>query len=184
LEVVRHLRNLVQQQRAAGRRFNQSAFVPIGAGESAFAVTKQLGFDQFVRDGGAVDARERQLRARTLKVKRGGNQLLARAGLAFYQDRSVRRRGSADDVVDLLHLRVTSDDSEVVAISSQRTLQTAVLTFDRFELQRSFDQGDDLMRRERFLDEVKSAALDGFDRNVQRAVRGHHNDFRVRACRL
>ena len=98
-------------------RFDQPTLVAIGSSERTFSITKQLGFDEIVRNRRAVDTRERKLSARTLKVKRHRNQLFARPRLAFDQHRGVRRRGSADDGVDLPHLRITSDDPEIVAIA-------------------------------------------------------------------
>src|SRR5574338_643873 len=136
----RHLGDLVEEQRAAGCRFDESALVAVGAGERAFFVAEQLGFHQLVRDGGAVDAREGKFSARALIVKSRRDQFFAGARLAFYKDRGVRRRGSADDAVDLSHLWIAADDSEVVAITKQRRiLEAAVLTFDGLELQRAFD---------------------------------------------
>src|SRR5215213_1447854 len=77
--------------------------------------------------------------------------------------------------MDLSHLRMTADDAEVISIAHQRTLQAPVLTFDSLELQGAFNQHRDLIRCEGFFDVVEGAALDGFDSDIQRAVRSHHD---------
>src|SRR6185436_19591276 len=75
---------------------------------------------------------------------------------------------------------MTADDPEVVGIAHQRAFQCAILALDGLELQRAFDQRRHLMKRERLFNVVESTELDGFDRNVERAVRSHDHDFRVR----
>ena len=82
--------------------------------------------------------------------------------------------------MDLSHLRVAADDSEVVAIAHQRALQATVLALDGFELQRALDQRRHLLRRKRLLDEIERTALDGFDRDVESAMRGHNDNLGVR----
>src|SRR5215213_2003245 len=73
-----------------------------------------------------------------------------------------------------------ADDPKIIAISHQRTLQTSVLALDGLELQRAFNQRHHLLRRERLFNVVESAALDGVDSDVDRAVRGHYDHFGVR----
>jgi hypothetical protein len=57
--VRRHLSDLVEQQCSAVSGFDQSTFVTVGAGERAFLISKQFGFDEFVWYCRAVDLYER-----------------------------------------------------------------------------------------------------------------------------
>src|SRR5688572_30926160 len=128
-----------------------------------------------------LDASKRKLSARALKVERRGNQLFPGPGFAFYQHRRIGRSSSADDGVDLPHLWVMSDDSEVLAVT-ERSLEVTILALDGFELQSAADQRRDLLWRERFFDVVERAELDSFDRDVERAVRRHDKIGRA-SCR-
>ncbi|MDT4838900.1 hypothetical protein FQZ97_726730 [compost metagenome] len=57
-----------------------------GAGEGAFAVAEEFGFDQAFGDGGAVHRHEGLVRTRAGLVQRAGHHFLAGAGLAQQQD--------------------------------------------------------------------------------------------------
>ena len=81
--------------------------------------------------------------------------------------------------MNLLHLRMTADDSEIISIAHQCSLQAAVLTFNGFELQGALYQRRHLMRREGLFDVVKRTAFDSFDRYIERAMRGHHDHLRI-----
>ena len=62
------------------------------AGERALLVAEQLGLEQVLRDRRAVDRDKRAVGARTERVERAREQLLAGAALAFEQHRRVGRR--------------------------------------------------------------------------------------------
>src|SRR5688500_15445436 len=170
LQVRGHLRYLVEQQRPARGRLDQRALVAVGAGEGPAAVAEQLRLDQLRRDGGAVDADEGALDARARAVEGRRHQLLARPRLALYQHRGVRRRGRADDLVNLLDLRVAADETEVVAVALERALERAVLALDVVELQGARRQHERLLGGEGLFEVVEGAALDGLDGEVERPV--------------
>jgi hypothetical protein len=58
LEVRRHLADFIEQQRSALGHLEQAFLVHRRAGEGAFLVAKQLGLDEILRNGGAVDLDE------------------------------------------------------------------------------------------------------------------------------
>ncbi len=61
LQERRHLADLVQHQRAAGRQFEQADAVGGGAGERALLVAEELRLDEILRQRRAVDLDERAL---------------------------------------------------------------------------------------------------------------------------
>jgi len=73
----RHLGDLVEEQRASRSGFDQTMLVSISSCECTFSIAKQLGFDQLLRNGGAVDTHKRHFCARTLKVEGRRNQLFS-----------------------------------------------------------------------------------------------------------
>ena len=82
LRRLRQLRDLVEKQRAAVRRLEPAVAAGGGVGERAALVTEQLGFDQGVRERGAVDRHERLRPALAPLVDRARDQLLAGSALA------------------------------------------------------------------------------------------------------
>jgi hypothetical protein len=129
-----HLGNLVEQKRPARGGLDQAPLVAVGPRERAALVAEQLRLDEFRGDGRAVDADEGEVGARAPEVKGGGDQLLARAGLALDEDGGVRGRGGADDLPNLPHLRVVADEPEVVAVGGERAPEDAVLALDGLKL--------------------------------------------------
>ena len=85
LHAGRQLADLVEEQRAAVGLLEGARAIGHRAGERAAHVPEQLGLDQLVGDGAAVEHDERAVAARAVAVDRLGEQLLAGAGLAFDQ---------------------------------------------------------------------------------------------------
>jgi hypothetical protein len=71
----------------------------VGAGEGAFLDAEELGFDQLVGQGGAVDGDEGVCRAPAHVVEGARETLLADAGLAQQQDGDLGGRGLVDQRV-------------------------------------------------------------------------------------
>jgi len=82
LEVYRQLADLVEEEGAARRLLEEAAPVRVGVGEGALLVPEELGFEQVLGDGAAVDRDERTGLARRARVDGAGDELLARAALA------------------------------------------------------------------------------------------------------
>jgi hypothetical protein len=81
LQRRRHLRDLVEKQRAAVGAFEESKVLAVGACEAAAFVAEDLAFDQLRREGPAVHRDERSVAARAVRVQALGGELLA--GAAF-----------------------------------------------------------------------------------------------------
>src|SRR3546814_4044899 len=73
-----------------------------GAGERAFFMAEELGFDQLARDGAAIDRREGLAGAHAFVVDGAGDKFLARTRRSAEHDRSVRTRHAADHVAPML----------------------------------------------------------------------------------
>src|SRR5258706_9425195 len=83
LEVERQLADLVEQQRAAVRRFECADARAIRTGERTLLVTEELALHQLRRNRRAVDDDKRSVLASTLAMDRFGSGVLAAAGLAL-----------------------------------------------------------------------------------------------------
>ncbi len=104
LHVERHVGNLVEKERAAGRSSDDAGERGVGAGERATAVAEQLALDHVAGHRGAVERDDRPVGAIRRAVNRAREHFLARAGLAGDQDRQRARRDSARDAEHFGHL--------------------------------------------------------------------------------
>ena len=76
------LADLVEEEGAGGGELEATALEPVRAGEGAALVAEELGLDERLRQGRAVDGHERTVRPRAPVVDGVGQHLLARAALA------------------------------------------------------------------------------------------------------
>ncbi len=68
MQPERHLADLIEEQRATVSDFKQALFVAVGTSKRPLFVTKQLGLEQRVGDGGAVLGDEQLVAAARLRV--------------------------------------------------------------------------------------------------------------------
>ncbi len=104
MDVRCHLTDFVEEQRAAGRRADDSGEVVDGAGEGAAAVAKELRVEHVLGHAGAVEREERGAGARGIGVNRAGEDFFARAGFTRDQNRHVRRCDAASRRQQRAHL--------------------------------------------------------------------------------
>ena len=97
-----HVADLVEEQRAAVGGLELAAAARHGAGEGAALVAEELGLDQLLGDGGAVDLDEGRLAPRRQGVDGAGHQLLAGAVLAVDEHAPVGGRGDGDLLAQLV----------------------------------------------------------------------------------
>ena len=81
-----------------------------GAGESAFFVAEEFGFEQVARDRRGVDGDEGRVLARAVAVQRARHQFLAGAGFAVDQHRGVGGGQAADGAEDFLQGSALAED--------------------------------------------------------------------------
>ena len=101
LQRQRQFADLVQEQRAAVCHGDEPFFILIGRGKGAFFMAEELAFEQVLGDRAAVDRNERFVLARAGLVDRLGDQPLAGAALAGYQNVGLARDHFFHDGEDL-----------------------------------------------------------------------------------
>jgi hypothetical protein len=127
LEKRRHLADLVEHQRAAARQFEQPDLVLERAGERALFVAEELGLDQVLGNGRAVDLDEGPFRPQAAQVQRVGDQLLAGPVFALDQDVGVTCRDGVDELEQLAHLLALPDDVREGILTADLLLELFVL---------------------------------------------------------
>ena len=100
---------LVQKQGSAIRRFKQSRAFSGRAGECAFRVAEQLGFEQRIGQSRTVDCNEGPFAPRAEIMDRAGRQFLSGAGFAGDEDGRVHPRRVGDQFVRLDHCGAAAD---------------------------------------------------------------------------
>src|SRR5260221_11227430 len=80
----------LEKNSAAVSLFELAQLLPVGAGKSPGLIAEELAFQQFMRDGSAIDFHERFLAARRLRVHHSRHHFFA--STAFTADEH-RRRG-------------------------------------------------------------------------------------------
>src|SRR5438128_4683489 len=98
-----HLRDLVQEESAAGGHLDLALALGVGPRERAALVAEELALQQGLGDGPAVDSDEGARLARTVRVDGPGHQLLARAALALAEHGGIGLGHALDDPEDLAH---------------------------------------------------------------------------------
>ena len=119
LHLERHLADLVEQQRPPVGLAEEPLLVALRAGERPLHVAEQLALQQVRRDGAAVHAEERHLRARRLRVHRLGDDLLAGAALARDEHGDVRVLEPIEQRVQTAHRRARPDEATVAEVAPQ-----------------------------------------------------------------
>ena len=109
------LADLVEEQRASIGLLEVAPALADRPGEAALDVTEELALEELGRNRRHVDGDERLIAARTQRVRRPGEQLLARARLAADEDRQRRWRGALEVTEQRQHVRITRDDAELGA---------------------------------------------------------------------
>ena len=165
---------------AAWKRPTRVATAPVKA---PLHVAEQLGLEEGLGDGAAVDRDERALRARRAAVDLPRDDLLAGAGLAGDEHRDVGRRDLLDPPVDLAHRRARADELAVL-LRLDRLLQRDVLAPQRVEQHRVLHEqrglrGEDGERLERAVVEERDHVVvaevdDAEDVALLHERRAHH----------
>ena len=87
LKRERHVADLVEKQRTAGALLEPADPLARGARVRSLLMAEKFAFEERFRNGGAVDGKERLLRAGTVRVESACDELLA--GAAFARDQYV-----------------------------------------------------------------------------------------------
>ena len=135
-----------------------------GAGERALDVAEELGLEQRLGQRRAVEGDERPRGARAPRVDRARGELLAGAGLARDEDRSRRRRGALDQILDRSIAALSPMSASSRAVGPDLPLQEIDLARQLTALGRGADPHQQLVAEERLLHEVNGAELHRLDR--------------------
>src|SRR5262249_14212398 len=153
-----HVADLVEEEGAAVRLLEEAAPLLLRTGERAALVAEQLALDELARDGRAVDLHEGPVGARRQAVDGARDELLARAALARHEDRRLGRRDLLDLVEEALHRRAPPDHLEAreLLLGDARELALGLGGVEDVA-----DTDEHALSRERLLEEVAGAELDG-----------------------
>src|SRR5579862_2277841 len=110
-----HVADFVEKQGAVISRSELADFVFAGAGKTTLGVPEELGFDEFLGNGGAIDFNKRLVAAEAGGVQRAGDQFLAGSAFSVDQDATVGWRGQSDLLPERLHGNALAD--YLVAVS-------------------------------------------------------------------
>ncbi len=177
LQRQRNVADLVEEQGAALRHLDLADVRLDRAGEGAALVAEQLGLQQGLGDGGAVDGDELALAA-ALLVNRAGEQFLAGAGRAEQHDRYVGGGDALDGLADLQHLRSGADD-RAEHLAAAGLLEPAVLRLDVGDVEGAGDDQAELVDVDRLAVEIVGAKADRLQHAFASAVAGRDDDLRV-----
>src|SRR5262249_41536585 len=136
LEVQRELADLVEEERAAVRFFEEAAPIRVRVGERALLVAEELALEQVLRDRAAVDRHEGHVLARRTLMDRARDELLADAALALDEHRGLEVGDLRDGAEDLRHRGALREDGLELRLLLDLLLQRAVLAAKRLALLR------------------------------------------------
>ncbi len=177
LQVRRHLADLVEQQRAALRHFEQAFLVQRGAGERAFLVAEQLGLDEIFWNRGAVDLDERSLQPLAVVVHRIGDELLAGAVLTLNQDVGFAGGHAFHQLEQVLHLLALADHVLKLVAILQLGFQLLVLVNERLLLDRLLEFVEQPLRVDRLFEKVERAGFHRFHGSRDVALAADDDDL-------
>jgi hypothetical protein len=92
-------------------------------------MAEELGFDQIVRQRGAIHCDEWTVAAATPLVDRTSNDLFAGAALAFDQDRHLGCGDLPNELVDLLHGRAFAGENVRLRAAAKPHLEPLVFSY-------------------------------------------------------
>src|SRR5262245_30513912 len=178
LQFQRHFADLVQHQAPPFRLSDQALAVLNRAGERAFDVAEQFGFDQLFRQGGAVDLHQLLFGAERIEVDGVSDQLFSGARFADDQHVGVAFGDAFDRLIDHLHRFRRANDARIFAALD---VAAEALRFaeEPAPLQRLVGQQQNLVALERFFDKIISPGLRRFYGFGIAPVAGDNDHFGV-----
>ena len=152
----------------------------IALGERPLLVPEQLGLDQALREGGAVERDERGGAAPAVLPEGVRDQLLAGAALALDQHRRVRRRHLADQREDLPQLPAPADELDRGLLADEFLLEQPVLDAELAVLVGAVDEDHQLVELVGLGQVVEGPVLHRLDGRLHGGLAGEHDDRRRR----
>jgi hypothetical protein len=147
-------------------------------------MAEELGFEQVLLKGRAVDFHEVARRPQRVVVDRPGDELLAGAGFAADEARRVALRDLLDHVEDALQRLARADDPIELVDVLLGVAEVVELVLHALHFERLLDLDLHLLDLERLLHVVERPVLHRFDRGGHRAERRHQDHGGRRMQRL
>ena len=176
LRLQAHVANLIEEQRSAVGELELAPPLRDGAGERPFHVAEQLALDQLFGDRRAIHLDERSAAPTAERMHAAGNKLLAGSVLTVDEHATVGRSGHGHLLAQLGH-HVALPDHRQPAIDV--LAQRAVLRLEPSLADRVADDENGFFERQRLLDEVEGAQLDGSNGGLDVSVSRNHDDRRI-----
>ena len=172
----RHVADLVEKQRPLAGQLEPPLLLAVGPGERPALVAEQLGLEQVLGQGRAVDGHQGPAPGHVAEVDRLGHQLLAGAGFAGHQHVARRRRYPRHAVEDVHHPGAPPQQVVIGVLPPQPAPQVGDLVDQPAVLQRLVDHDLQPDRVDRLEDHVIGAQLHRLDGGLYRRIAGHHDD--------
>src|SRR5690606_7464329 len=181
LDVRLHLRDLVEEERAAVGELEAAGLLVNGASEGALLVTEELVLEDLAGEGAAVDRDEGALLAGRLLVDRAGDELLAGPALPHDQHAGTGGGDGLDDGVDLPHLLGLPEHLAVAGEALEAPLELAVGRLDLVLVQGPGDERLEAVEVQRLGQVVVGAAAHRLDGRRDRALPRDDDDLTIDA---
>ena len=175
LKRERQVADLVEEDRAALRRFQPPRFVLERSGERAPHVPEQLALEQMLAERGACDLDEGSVLARAEAMDVRGKHALAGAAFAGEQDRGVAVGDLGCQLGKLPALRPQRQQRQRLRQPLEPGAQRAILDAKVLQLDRARDHAANMLCRERLGNVIVCAMTHRLDRIGNRRVRRHHD---------
>ena len=176
----RHVADFIQKQRAVVGLLELAQVPRDGAGEGAFLVAEELGFDQFGGHGGAVQRDEGAVAARAAIMQRARDQFLAGAGLAQNAD----ARFAGGHPIHLRHHAPHGLAGVNDLVFADALPQLPVLVFEAPHAQDVVDGEQQLFGGERLFQKIDGAEPRGAHGHFDVGLAGDHDHRHRRALRF
>ncbi len=174
----RDVRNLIEEERPAVGELETADAIRLGVGKRALHVAEELALEHALRDATGVDRDHRALAAGRHGVERPRDEALARAVLARDEDVRVGRPDAGDHLQHRLHGGRIGDDVRLSFAAQHQVLGLEALS----AAQRPAQLGLRPHNRQEprvvpgLLHEIAGAPPHRFDRDLDAAPGGHHDD--------
>ena len=163
-----HVADLVEEERAFAGGFEEAGLVAVGAGEGAADVAEELGFEERLNHGRAVEDNVLAFDA-AAGMEGAGDEVFAGAGCALDERGAIVRGDAADAGEHLGHARAGADDALEFGFGAELLALAGVLD----EAADAFAQDGEA---DGFFQIVGGAVADGLDGGFRGVVRRHEDD--------
>ena len=175
-----HLADFIQEDGAGIGQIELAQLLPVGPGEGALLIAKQLAFQQLVRDGSAIHFDERFLAAARLRIDHARHHFLARTAFATDQHRGSGVRHLLDGVLHLFHPRTGSEESHEIAVAAYLVPELRDLGRESLLLQDFVDAEVEFLRLEGLAQVIVGAEFGGSEDHLRIVLRRQHYNSGIR----